>query len=499
VVLTNNAAGADFYQWEFGDGNSSTSAAATVNHTYAIGGSVQQNYVIRLVTTTVQGCADTAQQGVVVFPPITADFTGDTIGCSPLPVQFLNQSTGAANYIWDFGNGNGSAQLNPDETYFYNGSTDTTYIARLEAISIFGCRDTATQSIRVFPAPVGGFLATPLLQTFPSSTVNLVNQTIGNWNWNWSFGNGTGSTQRQPGSVTYNDPGQYTIRLILTNGYCGDTVSQTVNIIPPPPVAAFIGSEEGCAPLTVTFTNQSQFATTYLWEFGDGNEGSQLNPTYTYFQPGVYTVKLTASGLQGISTVIKVDSIRVYEAAVAQFDVRPNRVTVPSQAAQFINLSSNADRFFWDFGDGGTSTEEFPGYAYREPGSYTPILVADNQFGCPDTFVASLPITAELGGSIRFPNAFVPDPNGQGGGGFYDPSALDNTVFFPIVTGATEYHLMIFNRWGEMVFETRDVQQGWDGFYRGELCQQDAYVWKVEVTYANGQEETKVGDVTLLR
>jgi gliding motility-associated-like protein len=101
---------------------------------------------------------------------------------------------------------------------------------------------------------------------------------------------------------------------------------------------------------------------------------------------------------------------------------------------------------------------------------------------------------------MEVPNAFTPNLSGPNGG-MYDPLAFDNQVFFPILSGVSteNYTLSIFNRWGELIFETHDVNQGWDGYYKGVLCQQDAYVWKVQGEYVNGRDFTRVGDVTLIR
>ena len=103
-------------------------------------------------------------------------------------------------------------------------------------------------------------------------------------------------------------------------------------------------------------------------------------------------------------------------------------------------------------------------------------------------------------GAIQIPNAFTPSLGGSSGG-YYDPLAADNVIFFPVLTGVVgdEYILSIFNRWGELLFETQEVTQGWDGYYRGKLCSQDAYVWKVKGKYVNGQKFSEVGDVTLIR
>ncbi|HAS36781.1 MAG TPA: pkd domain containing protein, partial [Flavobacteriales bacterium] len=164
------------------------------------------------------------------------------------------------------------------------------------------------------------------------------------------------------------------------------------------------------------------------------------------------------------------------------------------------NLSQNADQYVWDFGDGTTSTEEDPEHYYQEPGWYTVRLLTDNEFGCPDSFVIDEAVFADNKGSIEFPTAFIPDPSGPNGGS-YDPNSFRNDIFFPVFEGVIEYHLMIFNRWGEIIFETKEIGRGWDGYHQltGQILQQDVYVWRANVTFANQQTQELAGEVTLLR
>ena len=117
-----------------------------------------------------------------------------------------------------------------------------------------------------------------------------------------------------------------------------------------------------------------------------------------------------------------------------------------------------------------------------------------NQFGCKDTAIIQVETTTE----IKVPTAFTPNENGPNGGN-YVPSSLDNDIFFPYTSGVKNYHFSVFNRWGELIFETFDFKQGWDGYYRGKICQQGVYVWKIELDWENGKKFSKVGDVTLLR
>ena len=199
-----------------------------------------------------------------------------------------------------------------------------------------------------------------------------------------------------------------------------------------------------------------------------------------------------------MSSVTRDDVIVAQTRAQAFFTLNPSTVFVPEQPVTFFNLSSFADQFIWDFGDETGSTEENPQHQYLEEGMFDVQLIATNDVNCPDTFRLPAAVEGVLGGEIVFPNAFTPNPNGSNGG-VYDPTSVTNDIFFPIFEGVSEYHMMIFNRWGELIFESFDVNIGWDGLYRDQPAQQDVYVWKVNGKFTNGSRFSKVGDVTLLR
>ena len=119
-------------------------------------------------------------------------------------------------------------------------------------------------------------------------------------------------------------------------------------------------------------------------------------------------------------------------------------------------------------------------------------------YNCTDTFRIISAVEAKAEGGIKIPNAFTPNIGGSNGGEII-PGNLDNDVFHPILYGVEKYELNIFNKWGELLFISTDITIGWDGYYRGELCQQDVYVYKINVTYIDGTSDSYVGDLTLLR
>jgi len=125
-------------------------------------------------------------------------------------------------------------------------------------------------------------------------------------------------------------------------------------------------------------------------------------------------------------------------------------------------------------------------------------LIVNNEFNCPDSLFLAGALEVEIGGFVDFPNAFTPNPNG-GGDENYNPDALNNDIFHPVFKGVQEYNLQIYNRWGELLFETNDINKGWNGYYHGKLVPLGVYVWRADVTFTDNKQFVRSGDITLLR
>ena len=266
----------------------------------------------------------------------------------------------------------------------------------------------------------------------------------------------------------------------------------------PVPDAGFITDvDAGCYPLRVLFTNYSVGGSVYMWDFGDGSTSGDRNPVHTYTEPGTYNVKLVAPGPDGNDGVFN-KTIEVFEHPVADFTVNPQIVYIPGDNARFYDLSTDAVSWLWDFGDGTSSNERNPAYQYSEEGVYDVTLIVSNSNGCADTLTVEEVITAEAQGYLVFPNAFKPRPGGASGPGV-DPSSEYVVVFKPAFSDVDEFTLEIFNRWGQRIFKTNDINTGWDGMYEGQMAPQAVYVYLATGKYVNGREFRKTGSVLLVR
>ncbi len=500
VLFTNYTDNIVQSTWHFGDGESSiTIGNENIEHTYRNNELTPKEYTIRLITENNFGCKDSMDGYTSVNPIVVAKIEGTAQGCSPLEVSFGNESSGANSFIWNYGDGNNSSKYLGLNTFINTTTEDKTFEIQTIASSLFGCSDTAYSEVTVYATPEANFNITPEVLQMPESTINIENLTQGdNWEYEWSFGDGSLSSEKDPITHTYPDFGLYDISLRTYSVHCENTLSKQLQIIASMPVVEYGPSSSGCPGITVDFYSTTQNAESFLWEFGDGNISSDPNPSHTYYSEGVFTVKLTVNGPGG--QTIKDDiQVEIYPEPTALFDVLPNVVTLPDKVT-FANKSLGAETYNWDFGDGNKSIEINPEHVYSEPGNYDISLEAINEYGCNDMYYQNGAVTAEAGGKITFPNAFTPNPSGPTDGGRYDRTDKNNYIFHPVLPeGIVEYKLQIFSRWGQLLFESNELNIGWDGYYNGKLSTQGVYIWKATCRFSNGDVKVYTGDVTLLR
>jgi len=507
VHVTNNSSGnIKNYYWDFGNNTGvDTTSASEFDYTYYNTLTYEAVFDMRLTVESEEGCITYASPRTVhVYPEVVAHYVADTVGCSPLEVQFDNRSYGDnISSFWEFGDGQFTSTTNPVHEFVNTGTENAYYTVQLVVRSgQYFCTDTLERTVEVFPSPVADFVFTPespLL--YPATTIYITDETsAGNWNYFWDFGDGNTSTASGLFNYEYiyDTAGIYWITLRTSSENCWDTVSYLLEIHLPPPEITISPSIAGCSPLQVQFINNTIYANQFKWEFGDGSISYAHSPQKTYYETGVYLAKLTATGPGG-----EVESnpleIEVFNIPFADFGVTPILVYLPRGEVQAINRSDNADLYRWDFGNDTISFAPNPKIIYGEEGVYDITLWAmtNTEPQCIDSITKQAAVTVEDPNDIKFMNAFMPgNTSGQAGD-------LNVAEFFPVIKkgGIEEYELQVFNRWGELVFESKDVNLGWNGKFlnTGRLMEQDVYVWKVYVKYDNGEYYHDAGDVTLLR
>lgn len=325
-------------------------------------------------------------------------------------------------------------------------------------------------------------------------TANVSGSSGGPYIYSWSNG-GTSASQTIIGDINQSPD---TLIVSVTDACVASSVYDTVFITvnPSPDIEFDVLNPIGCTPLTVNFNGISTMGTIFNWDFGDfTGVGDTISPSHVYTTPGTYNVTLTVVSSNGCSSSLtKNNAVEVYPLPTTAFQATPVLIELPNSTVNFNNNSSNALSYQWNFGDGGQSTDFEPSHFYIAVGNYTIELIATNVYNCSDTATNIVEVT---GGEV-FPTAFTPNQNSSNGGS-YNIYSLTNDVFYPFITGVKEYELMIFNRWGELIFKTNDLAIGWDGYYRGIISQQGVYIWKAKITFEDERTFKGSGEVTLLR
>jgi gliding motility-associated-like protein len=231
--------------------------------------------------------------------------------------------------------------------------------------------------------------------------------------------------------------------------------------------------------------NKSTNATTYFWDFGDGKTSTLPNPAHKYDTTGTFKIRLITYNPNSCN---KVDSTsldaEIKPSPTAAFTYTP-LVPVTNEINKFTNKSVEASLFNWNFGDGTGSQDINPEHFYKRTGTYNVCLIATNMVGCSDTICKK--VSADVRPLADIPSAFSPNGDGK------------NDILYVRGAAVDKMNLRIYNRWGQLVFESNDLKDGWDGTYKGKPQEVEAYAFILNVTFVDETTLYKRGNVTLLR
>ena len=381
VSFTNGSANGITFNWDFGNGQTSTLRSPT--YTYP----VQGNYrVVIKVTNSCFTTTDSVTLRINALPK--ASFTANTNDyCTPANVQFTNTSANnAVSYQWVFAGGTPAVSSDPNPSVIYN--TGGIYDVLLIAINTNG-RDTLrrTSYIRINAAPAINF---EMSRAPSSTTVVFSNRTVGASTYLWNFGDGSTSTEPAPQHV-YRTTGVYRVCLTATNTCGTGSRCDTLTLLSLPSATVSVNQAIGCTPHSAQFTGQNPSnVTSWLWTFQGGVPATSTDrsPQVIYTTSGVYRVTLRVSNAAGFNTTTLDSFVRVQPTPIAKFIV----TSIDSTLATFENQSSNAQTYRWDFGDG-TGSAEYnpPPHRYYRNRNYTVTLQALNNV-CGAVITQSVPI-----------------------------------------------------------------------------------------------------------
>lgn len=389
VDFNNTSSNAQSIHWDFGNGAIDTLSSPSCMY------SADGFYTVRLVVTGPTGCTDTLELDslVEVNTPV-AMFDADTLsGCAPLLVQYLDQSINAVTYAWDFGSGSGSNFSNPDKLY----SDPGYYSTSLVVTNKFSCRDTLLlDSLVHVVGPEPAFVMSQSSGCSPLS-VSFINQSNSSVAYQWYFGDGLTDTSMNTVHM-YSDSGSFTVSLFAVDSIgCTSVFTHPVevSVVASPRPGFYTDIVNGCAPLSITITDTSQFADSLVWDMGDGQLFSGPISMYTYQQPGVYKIKLKAFNGDSCSTEVTMqDSIVVGQRPIVDFMSSQTEGCPPFQAVLMSQCTQLDNPVYgWNFGNGTSGSGVIDSVLFDQSGSYTVTLVVTNSGGCMDSVTKSAFIT----------------------------------------------------------------------------------------------------------
>lgn len=384
--FTNTSVNAVSHLWNFGNGQTSTQAAPS----YVFG--ALGTYNVTYVATSSGGCKDTVLTTININQSTQAQLVANVqSGCSPLTVTFSCPNIpNAQQYVWDLGNGQPPITTTGPQlthTYFNTTAAPLNYTVSLTAIvgSFSSCNTSVTipNFITVNPQTPPSFnisgssLCANLPIQFNNTTAGVGNSYI------WEFGaNGPISTQANP-LFTFTGTGNYLVTLLVTNSYgCKDTLVDNTSINIPNLIPNFTAPTTSGCIVNTNFVNTSVGATSFFWDFGNGQTSTQAAPTSYYNIPGGYDVTLIAYNGACSDTLVRPDYINITY-------ITPNYAppTVPFTgcigiASTFQANNPNGINFLWNFGDGSTATGPNPTHTYTQPGTYQVSLVTMTADSC---------------------------------------------------------------------------------------------------------------------
>ena len=433
----------------------STTTAGTFNFTF---------------TPSPPTCNTNAQITVTIDPLPNVNAGLDQLICEG--EEAMLSGSGAANYVWD----NGVM----DATLFTPIATNTYTVTGTDAN---GCQNTDDVEIVVAPLPVVDAGADQSICI--GASINLT--ATGANTYVWDNGGANGQSVSPLTTTTYT--------VVGTIGNCTDDDEITITINPLPLVEFTPDVTTGCDPLDVNFTVQSPLGVSCVWDFGDGTTDVGCGgAAHTYNGIGCYDVRMTTTDANGcVNSQSYSNLICLVEYPVAEFGLNPPTITTTYPVSTMLNASQGAVSYLWDFGDGSatsTNTDPVHTFPYGEGNSYVITLVADNGYGCTDTAYHTITVEEDI--IFYVPNSFTPDGDSY------------NQTFQPVFTSGFDpfdYSLFIYNRWGELIFESHNTEIGWDGKYAGSYEVQDGtYTWKIEFKQSiNDKRRTEIGHVTIIR
>ncbi|MBU2018771.1 MAG: PKD domain-containing protein [Bacteroidetes bacterium] len=496
VGSATNANGGTF-SWNFGP--NATPSTATSQNVMGVNFNQSGSFPVKFSYVHPHCATDTTIDALILdYPDIDFDVPLD-YECDGLTVNFVNLSVDAINYSWDFGDPSTTQDVSnlPEPSYKY--TTPGTHTIRLIAGSTGLCIDTVYKDVLVYD---------DLIMSIQSKdSVCITNNSfdfIGNVSgpdiatYSWNFGpNGvpTIASDTNVYGVSFDTPGNQLVRLTGNYLQCEKSVTKTVFLFREPTIDFTVLEAIQCTPFNAQFIDKSiaDSPITYLWDLGNGQFSTLQNPTTVYVDTGEYVVTLTIETKTGcIAKLTKTRDDLVYVRPVpdAGFLIDREVLDVCDNALTLTDISEGGDFRTYLLGELNKIASNAPNpfvYNYQTGGFKTIELISSNKFGCSNSALKKIYVAPFV---MYIPNAFTPDGD-----------EFNNRFGAKSDLTAEAFHLRIFNRWGQLIWETFDQNASWDGTYAGKQSPQGIYHYIVDMTTCGVEDKVQLlkGTVFLSR
>ena len=491
------------WHWNFGDGTDTLVLAPSspdVHHHYAETGNI---YTATLTVTNSNGCIDSLTKEVVRYSCLTVAFVPLTTACDD-KVLILHDLTATGSpsvqltgWHWDFGDGNSIDYSTYRDSVTHHYLLPGDYIITLVVTSVSGMvtqTDTAYYTITVYNSPQADYASSPGCTGVPVQfTDQSVIETGSISTWVWDFGDGDTALVQHP---VHNFAGtaNYTISLTVVSDHgCSDTITKTLETFALPAVHLMIPSDIVCGDSILMHLRDTSGVQQqkYVWNYGDGSTETGLADSISHtFYPGDYEIILTTKSAEECTNSDTVN-LTVNALPYAAYSFDPDSAGVLNSEIRFTDLSegngSAIKSIRWMFGDGTYTLATNPAHMYADTGHFEVYQIVKDFNGCVDTAMHIVRVFPEL--TFFMPTAFTPN---------YDNK---NNSFKPVgryFQGKT-FTFQIFSRWGELIYESSDYTEGWNGTYKGLESPVGLYIWVISLRDLFNDKEVYKGTVMLVR
>lgn len=446
---------------------------------------------------TENGCSSPAGSVNLVVTPLPISNAGnDLTVCSLVPAQLGTTPTAGYTYSWAPIEGLNFTNISNPIATLSNVSNDSYIREFIVTTTDLGCVTADTILVTVLPQPVASF-AGPNPMCFDVNSFDFIagGQFGPLASFDWQFGPSANipfSTDRNPQDISFSSTGLNNVTLTITDQGCESNLFQFPVQVWRMPVANFDASAyTACEPSLITFSNLSESddpISNISWSFGNDKYSEENNPTILYNTAGNYTVSLQVTSEYGCSNTYRMENmIMINPTPISAFSVSPELIDIINPYTDIIDISNSASEIVYQIPGVDTIFTNNARPMFPDSGSYTITQLAINEFGCMDS--TSKTVFVQIGYKLYVPTAFTPNEDGY------------NDVFRAFGEDVQEFSMRIYDRWGELLYSTFDIENGWDGKTRlsERTLPGGIYIYKIQAIDRNGLKNSYEGTLTLLR